>query len=87
MNLHIQKLADEAGLRFTQLMSNPMVPVVDGRETDLEKFAELIVAECMFQCNINQAGNTPLSKDFNEGHIMGVYECFHKIRNHFGVKE
>jgi hypothetical protein len=27
-------------------MSNPMVPIVDGRETDLEKFAELIVREC-----------------------------------------
>ena len=47
MNERIRQLADEAGLRFTQLMSNPMVPVVDGRETDLEKFAELIVQECI----------------------------------------
>jgi hypothetical protein len=46
MNDRIRELADEAGLRFTQLMSNPMVPVVDGRETDLAKFAELIVREC-----------------------------------------
>ena len=46
MNERIRELADEAGLRFTQLMSNPMVPVVDGKETDLEKFAELIVREC-----------------------------------------
>jgi hypothetical protein len=27
-------------------MSNPMVPVVDGKETDLEKFAKLIVLKC-----------------------------------------
>ena len=47
MNERIRELADEAGLRFTQLMSNPMVPVVDGRETDLEKFAELIVRDCL----------------------------------------
>ena len=47
MNEKIRELAEQAGLRFTQLMSNPMVPVVDGRETDLEKFAELIVGECM----------------------------------------
>jgi hypothetical protein len=47
MNERIRELAEQAGLRFTQLMSNPMVPVVDGRETDLEKFAELIVRECM----------------------------------------
>ena len=46
MNERIRELADEAGLRFTQLMSNPMVPIVDGRETDLAKFAELIVKEC-----------------------------------------
>ncbi len=47
MNERIRELAKQAGLRFTQLMSNPMVPVVDGKETDLEKFAELIVQECI----------------------------------------
>ena len=46
MNERIKELAEQAGLRFTQLMSYPMVPVVDGKETDLEKFAELIVKEC-----------------------------------------
>ena len=46
MNERIKQLAEQAGLRFTQLMSNPMVPVVDGKETELEKFAELIVREC-----------------------------------------
>ena len=47
MNERIKQLAERAGLRFTQLMSNPMVPVVDGKETDLEKFAELLVLECI----------------------------------------
>ena len=46
MNERIRELAEQAGLRFTQLMSNPMVPIVDGKETDLEKFALLIVKEC-----------------------------------------
>jgi hypothetical protein len=46
MNERIKQLAEQAGLRFTQLMSNPMVPAVDGKETDLEKFAELIIQEC-----------------------------------------
>jgi len=50
MNERIKLLAEQAGLRFTQLMSNPMVPVVDGKETDLEKFAELIVRECAVLC-------------------------------------
>jgi len=49
MNERIRQLADQAGLRFTQLMSNPMVPVVDGKETDLEKFAELILSESAAQ--------------------------------------
>ena len=52
----------------------------------VEEFAELIVRECMLQCDVPESGNTPLSKDFNEGHIMGVYECFHKIKNHFEVE-
>ena len=51
MNEKIKELAEQAGLRFTQLMSNPMVPVVDGKETDLEKFAELIVKECALLCS------------------------------------
>ena len=47
MNERIKQLAERAGLRFTQLMSNPMVPIVDGKETDLEKFAELIIKETL----------------------------------------
>ena len=50
MNERIRELAEQAGLRFTQLMSNPMVSVVDGKETDLEKFADLIVRECAEIC-------------------------------------
>ena len=73
MNERIRQLADEAGLRFTQLMSNPMVPVVDGKETDLEKFAELIVREC-----------AELSAD-NPGY--NGLNIFDKILKHFGVEE
>ena len=50
MNERIRELAEQAGLRFTQLMSNPMVPVVDGKETDLEKFVKLIARECAEIC-------------------------------------
>jgi len=49
MNERIRQLAEKAGLRFTQLMSNPMVPVVDGKEKDLEKFAELLVEAVLDQ--------------------------------------
>jgi hypothetical protein len=72
MNERIRQLADEAGLRFTQLMSNPMVPVVDGKETDLEKFAELIVREC--------AG-------IGEQYADGNYEVPNQILEYFGMQE
>ena len=72
MNERIRLLADEAGLRFTQLMSNPMVPVVDGRETDLAKFAQLIVRECIdIADEYDGVGST----------IVG------RIQKHFGVEE
>jgi|TARA_R110000782_G_scaffold13413_7_gene39573 hypothetical protein len=80
MNERIRLLAEQAGLRFTQLMSNPMVPVVDGRETDLEKFAQLIVAEC--------AQIAKDSQDFYNEHNSGVvnHEIFTMIKLRFGVE-
>ena len=89
MNERIKLLAEQATIKTSYQYQTWGDRIATGHKEqfDKEKFAELIVQECMFRCNINQAGNTPLSKDFNEGHIMGVYECFHKIRNHFGVED
>ena len=95
MNERIRELADEAGLRFTQLMSNPMVPVVDGRETDLEKFAELIVAECVAQCEQVAADAdvmadskyvTDMGRQLHEGMWGGAKNCTAQIREHFGLE-
>ena len=72
MNPRIRELAEQAGLRFTQLMSNPMVPVVDGKETDLEKFAELIVRDVLDE--VLQA--------MDDG--MDVYDT---VADKFGVEE
>ena len=76
MNERIKQLAEQAGLRFTQLMSNPMVPVVDGKETDLEKFAELIVREC--------AG---LLDGEWEKEILCGSDAAGILKQHFGVEE
>ena len=73
MNERIRLLAEQAGLRFTQLMSNPMVPVVDGKETDLEKFAELIVREC-----------AEVGSKFSQAHPLDIQ---YQIKRHFGVEE
>ena len=80
MNKRIQELAEQAGLRFTQLMSNPMVPVVDGKETDLEKFAELIVRECVAICQDTDGED-------NTDARSGRQDCAVEIREHFGVEE
>ena len=53
-----------------------MVPVVDGKETDLEKFAELIVRECA-----EVAANVVVE---HEGVDFGLVE---KCYKHFGVAE
>jgi len=49
-----------------------MVPIVDGKETDLEKFAQLIVQECIdIADEYDGVGST----------IVG------RIQKHFGVEE
>jgi hypothetical protein len=80
MNERLKQLADEAGLRFTQLMSNPMVPVVDGKETDLAKFAELIIQECVAICQ-------DVDGEDNIDARSGRQDCAVEIREHFGVEE
>jgi hypothetical protein len=69
-----------------------MVPVVDGKETDLEKFAELIVQECMRQV---EEQYKPVMEDeamMKDTHWDGYVQCgvdsYVSIREHFyGVEE
>ena len=90
MNERIKLLAEQAGLRFTQLMSNPMVPVVDGKETDLEKFAELLIKECI---NIVEEQKECLHEeqqywhDRDYGYEMAVNDASKGIKQFFGVEE
>jgi hypothetical protein len=83
MNEKIKELARQAGLRFTQLMSNPMVPIVDGRETDLEKFAELIVKECAEVARRTILKGSGVNPDTFNGTVTTVQE----IKQHFGIQE
>ena len=69
MNERIRKLAHEAGLPTY----NP-----EGIPTKLEKFAELIVRECMEVCK-SRVGNS----DYNTGRM----HCVSDLKEHFGVEE
>jgi hypothetical protein len=86
MNERIKELAEQAGLRFTQLMSNPMVPVVDGKETDLEKFAELIVQECI-DCVRGAVLTDEVAVKNNLGFNDGLSAAVVNVQKHFGVEE
>ena len=69
MNERIRELAREAGLPTY----NP-----EGIPTKLEKFAELIVRECVEVCN-SRVGNS----DYNTGRM----HCVSDLKEHFGVEE
>ena len=69
MNERIRELAREAGLPTY----NP-----EGIPTKLEKFAELIVRECVEVCN-SRVGNS----DYNTGRM----HCASDLKEHFGVEE
>ena len=90
MNERIRQLAEQAGLRFTQLMSNPMVPVVDGKETDLEKFAEMLIKECITivdeqkEC-LHEEQQYWHDRDY--GYEMAVNDASKGIKQFFGVEE
>jgi len=69
MNERIKELAHEAGLPTY----NP-----EGMPTKLEKFAELIVRECIEVCK---------SRVGNSDYTTGRMHCVSDIKEHFGVEE
>lgn len=82
MNEQIRELVKQAGGHFTKhnLMSNP----IQHRESielwnkNIEKFVELIVRECVAQCEVN-------SDHFYLG--PGSKISAFNIKQHFGIKE
>jgi len=52
MNLHIQKLAEQAGITFTDYGSGEFLAEDDISLPRLEKFAELIVRDCALTAGI-----------------------------------
>jgi hypothetical protein len=79
MNERIQELAEQAGIHFGRsatLDGNNIARFVT--TSDMEKFAELIVGECVSQLNIPNVPG-PISAGLNLGKIA--------IKQHFGVAE
>ena len=82
MNEQIRELVKQAGGHFTKhnLMSNPIQhrESIELWDKNIEKFAELIVRECVAQCEIN-------SDHFYLG--LGSKISAFNIKQHFGIKE
>jgi len=61
----------------------------DYAKQGIEKFAELIVRECLQTCKdvgIESKEVWNASKDYQEGRQMGAEVCYNMIKKHFGVE-
>ena len=56
----------------------------DYAKEGIEKFAELIVDECLAMCVVE---SDDISLDYKRGVIFAMSRCQHNIKNYFGVEE
>ena len=75
MNERIRELAEQAGLEFDDDLALEPEPIYYTTQKDLEKFAELIVQECIDWCNANAR---------DDGTAQRIAE---DIKKDFGVEE
>jgi hypothetical protein len=91
MNERIQELAEQAGAYFgggtTDYFGDYLPPYMSITDVDLEKFAELIVRECIGCCDeVGRINQYHIKKDFIDPEL-GPKECIEVIKKHFGVEE
>jgi hypothetical protein len=100
MNERIKQLAEQAGYYLYDLTETHECKTVETDSTDewitLEKFAELIVRECMAQCEqvaedadamAKSTFVTDVGRMIHDGAWGGAKNCTAQIREHFGVEE
>ena len=87
MNERIKELMEEAGIYDFVVESM-------GINEEMEKFAELIVRECMKEAweeivdDEDIAAETdPQIREYLTGQNQGIVDAVIRFRNHFGVKE
>ena len=91
MNERIQQLALQAGLKqriWNSLGKELPMWQEDPDNPGLEKFAELIVKECIVHGKLTQSQTVVNgSEEYNAGREMGIEVFMNQIRKHFGVEE
>ena len=83
MNERIRKLLNEA-TKIVETTDHCSGDSESHTEVDVEKFAELIVGECMRMCDVAAIGYE------SHGHMKeanGCYSAKEYIEEHFGVEE
>ena len=86
MNPRIKELAEQSGLKVESWMTNPPKPFqILGSTEQFEKFAELIVRECMNICAEREKDIRTRIKD--EGKAATAYMIRADIKEYFGVEE
>ena len=86
MNERIKQLAEQAdGVFIHKLMTGAKQYTF--LEQDLEKFAELIVRECLAQGKLTQSQTVVNgSEEYNAGREMGIEVFMNQIKLLFGVE-
>jgi len=79
MNERIQQLAEQAGLEFDDDLVLESEPIYYTTQTDLEKFAQLIVAECLGIVDDAERGG---SNDIWDNAVKFIRR---DLQEHFGV--
>ena len=90
MNERIKELAERAGMKpcadMAKFGMNEDMNPYNCQEFMLEKFAELIVRECIEQCNKKDPRPDRYSDWEEFAESRKVRECITSIKEHFGVE-
>ena len=84
MNERIKELADEAGLEFDNDLALEPEPIYYTTQKDLEKFAELIVRECLDIAS-EVRGEPATDTHYVIGYDRACEKMISGIKEHFGI--
>ena len=86
MNERIKQLAEQAGLGDNKFNEAGIISVYGN--FDLEKFADLIIRECMTQIEeVKQIRTGHAGPEYTQGFDDGMFVAIRTIEEHFGVEE
>jgi hypothetical protein len=87
MNERIEQLAEQCWVHTNKPLFGAKSP---HWEFDRQKFAELIVRECVQTLIDNtpeRYTNESAEEDWDKGYDRAMKDCVHHIKEHFGVRE